>query len=180
MDNDSQSNASIKYSIQKGRSSRPKGREKKLNSPPQGEPWIWLPTELLCSDAWREMSVNCRKLIDHLLIEHSNHNGFENGNLKSTYNQLQEYGLTRNKIRPAIEEAEQLGLIKHKRGELFVAENQPNTYRLTFYPDKQHSYATNEWKAKTKEKINTWRLKRDQLRKNRENYKRNFKDRSKK
>ena len=44
----------------------------------------------------------------------------------------------------------------------------------TFYADDENGYATNEWKSITKEKIEKWRGKTGQLRKNRENYKRNF------
>ena len=169
-----QSNACNKYAIQKGRTSRKTSRDKKMYGPPQGESWIWLTTELLLSDAWRSMSINCYKLIFHLLIEHSNHAGHENGRLLSTYGQLQNYGLTRNKIRSVIEEAEFLGVIRHRRGRKVVALNQPNSYRLTFYADDENGYATNEWKSITKEKIKKWRARTGQLRKNRENYKRNF------
>ena len=173
-----QSNARHQYEIQKGRASRKTTRDKKLYSPPQDEPWLWLPTALLCSEAWRSMSINCYKLIFHLLIEYSNHHGYENGRLLSTYQQLHDYGLTRNKIRSVIEEAEFLGLIRHKRGRLVEAFNQPNSYRLTFYADDENGYATNEWKSVTKERIEKWRDKTGQLRKNRENYKRNFKRKS--
>ena len=167
-------NASIKYAIQKGRASRKTSRDKKMYGPPQGEPWIWLSTELLLSDVWRSMSINCYKLIFHLLIEHSNHAGHENGRLLSTYQQLQDYGLTRNKIRSVIEEAEFLGVIRHRRARKVEALNQPNSYRLTFYADDENGYATNEWKSITKKKIEKWKVKTGQLRKNRENYKRNF------
>jgi len=68
------------------------------------------------------------KLIFRLLIEYSEHAGYENGRLLSTYQQLQNYGLTRNKIRSVIEEAEFLGLIRHRRGRKVEALNQPNSY----------------------------------------------------
>ena len=45
------SNASVQYSIQKGRTGRKSSRDKKMYGTPQGEPWIWLSTELLLSDA---------------------------------------------------------------------------------------------------------------------------------
>ena len=173
--NYSQSNACNKYEVLKGRRSRKSSRDKKLYGPPSGEPWVWLSTELLYSVAWRSMSINCYKLIFHLLIEHSNHHGYENGRLLSTYQQLQDYGLTRNKIRSVIEESEFLGLVRHRRGRKVEALNQPNSYRLTFYADDENGYATNEWKSVTKEKVDNWRAKTGQLRKNRENYKRNFK-----
>ena len=166
------SNASIKYSIQKGRVGRKTSSEKKLYGPPKGEPWIWLSTELLLSTAWRSMSINCHKLIFHLIIEHSQHAGRENGRLLSTYIQLQHYGLTRNKIRAAIEEAEFLGLIRHKRGRKIDGCNQPNTYRLTFYPDDEHGYATNQWKSITEEKVQNWKNRNGQLKKKIDNLKR--------
>ena len=45
-------NAGIKYAMQKGRASRKTSRDKKMYGTPQGEPWIWLSTELLLSCAW--------------------------------------------------------------------------------------------------------------------------------
>ena len=119
-DNNLTNNASVKYPLMKGRTSR---GSRKFNRPPSGEGWIWLTGELLNSLAWRSMSVNCRKLIDRLLLEHCNHGGLENERLVCTYKDFQDYGLTRNKIRPAIEEADFLGLVKHQRGERDVAKN---------------------------------------------------------
>ena len=55
------------------------GSDRKWRSPPKGEPWAWLTRELLCSPAWRAQGPNCRRLIDFLLIEHTNHAGTENG-----------------------------------------------------------------------------------------------------
>ena len=59
----SQSNARHQYEIQKGRAGRKTSRDKKMYGPPQDESWIWLTTELLSSDAWRSMSINCMKRI---------------------------------------------------------------------------------------------------------------------
>jgi len=172
------SNANNRYEVQKGRASRRTNQDRKLNGPPKYQPWVWLTAELLCSVAWRSMGINCYRLISHLLIEHCNHKGLNNGRLISTYNQLQEYGMTKSKIREAINEAEFLGLIKHKRGRRMEVLNQPNYYRLTFYPDSERGYATNEWKSITKEKINRWRLDTGKKLENRLNYKRNFKSKS--
>ena len=98
------------------------------------------------------------RLIDLLLIEHRNHAGLENGNLKATYDQLVEYGLTRSEIRGAILEAGFLGLVKVTyEGGRFAGNNQPSTYRLTFYADREGSPATNEWKGKTIEAIGEWK-----------------------
>ena len=174
------SNANNRYEILKGRASRRNNKDRKLNGPPKNSPWIWLTAELLNCIAWRSMGINCSRLISHLLIEHCNHKGLENGRLLSTYSQLQDYGLTKSKIRKAIEEAESLGLVKHKRGRKIEALNQPNSYRLTFYPDSERGHATNEWKSITKDKIHAWRLENRIMLEHRMNYKRNFKSKSSK
>ena len=103
-------------------------------------------------------SVNTARLIDFLLIEHRNHAGLENGNLKATYDQLVEYGLTRSEIKAAILEAGFLGLVKVTyEGGRYAGNNQPSTYRLTFYADKEGGPATNQWKGKTIEAIGEWK-----------------------
>ncbi len=177
--NDNSSNASVRYDVQKGRASKRTNQDRKFNGPPKkNNPWIWLTVELLNSIAWRSMGINCSRLIFRLLIEHCNHHSLENGRLISTYKQLSEYGLTKSKIRKAIDEAEALGLIRHKRGRKIEALNQPNSYRLTFYADEERGYATNEWKSVTKEKIRKWREESGIKLQNRLNYKRNFKSKT--
>lgn len=132
-------------------------KEKKVFGPPKGEAWVWHTTELLCSPAWKAMSINTRRLIDFLEVEHRNHAGRENGNLMATYDQLVDFGLSRRIINAAVDEAEFLGLIRIVRGGRWADTNRPSTYRLTFYADKRRSPATNEWKGKTKEEIDTWK-----------------------
>ena len=130
-----------------GRSSgKLSGHATKLMGPPKGEPWAWLTTELLASPAWRAMSINTRRLIDFLVIEHRNHAGHENGNLKATYSQLADFGLTRRKIFEAITQAEALGLIAVEHGGRWNLTNRPSTFRLTFYADRDGNPPTNEWK----------------------------------
>ena len=133
-------------------------KDKKIWGPPKDEPWTWLPTELQASPAWRLRSINTVRLVDFLQIEHRNHAGMENGNLKATYDQLEEYGLTRSKIRSAILEAGFLGLVKvTQHGGRWAGTNQPSSYRLTFYADSVGAPATNEWKGKTVNAINKWK-----------------------
>ena len=117
------------------------------------------------------MSVNCNKLTLRLLLELINHGGLENGRLVCTYKDFQEYGLTRNKIRPAIEEADFLGLVKHQRGERVFAKNQPNSYRITFYGTSEARDPTNEWKRITKERIDSFRSKKREQEKKRKEFK---------
>ena len=101
------------------------------------------PTDLLDSVAWQSMKVNTRKLIDFLLREHRWHSSTENGALIATYNQLEEYGLSRRLIKSAIDDAVELGLIRIER---VGTKAHPSLYRLTFLKDRGGAPATNEWK----------------------------------
>ena len=174
-ENTRERNASVKYPQLKGRSSK---GSRKFNRPPSGEGWIWLTGELINSLAWRSMSVNCLKLTLRLLLEHINHGGLENGRLVCTYKDFQEYGLTRNKIRPAIEEADFLGLVKNQQGERIFARNHPNSYRLTFYGTKHAKDTTNEWKLVTTERVKAYRKKKKEAKEKRKQFKIKMKQRS--
>lgn len=137
-----------------GRSSgKRSGRARKLNSPPKGEPWTWLPRELLSSEAWRGLSINGRRLMDFLLIEHMNHAGLSNGALCATYDQLAAFGVTRSEIPHAIREGEGLGLIRVEHGGRFNMTNRPSRFRLTLYADDAGRPATNDWKRTTHETV---------------------------
>ena len=135
-------------------------RQRRSLGPPKDEPWAWQTSEMLASPPWRARSVNARKLIDFLLIEHTNHAGLENGALMATHHQLAEYGLTPCHIREAIDEAEFLGFIRTKRGGRRNLTNQPSTFRLTWIPDRDFAPPTNEWKAVTEESISQWKQER--------------------
>lgn len=121
------------------------GRESKLRKPPKGEPWTWLTRELLFSPAWRAMSLDARRLIDFLLVEHCNHAGRENGQLIATHRQLIAIGILPSNVRRAIETCESLGLIRWQMG----GRNIPSRFRLTFYADAAGGDPTDEWKAIT-------------------------------
>ncbi len=151
-----------------GRSSNQfSGREGRMRKPPKGEPWVWLTRELLTSAAWRGLSVNGRRLMDFLLVEHMNHAALCNGELCATYDQLAEYGLTRCIIPSAIRECEELGLIHVEHGGRWNMTNQPSRFRLTFYAydvDGICQPSTNEWKRKTRESVKRLRRKLKQKR----------------
>ena len=138
-------------------------KEKAVFGPPQGEDWVWHTTELICSPAWKAMAINTRRLIDFLEVEHRNHAGRENGSLMATYDQLSDFGLSRRTICAAIDEAEFLGLIRTVRGGRWAETNRPSFFCITFYADKNGSPATNEWKGKTREAIDTWKRDRSKL-----------------
>jgi hypothetical protein len=107
-----------------------------------------MPRDLLNSAVWLVMSHQCRKLIDALMVEHANHGGVQNGNLKATYDQLQTRGMRRGTILKAILEAEALGVIEPNRGvRSYGSRRSPSVYRLTWLGTPDGLTATNEWKA---------------------------------
>lgn len=129
------------------------GHAKKVASPPKGEPFVQLTRELLTSPAWRAMSINCSKLISFLMIDHMNHAGLENGNLRATYDQLVAFGLTRSHIASAITEAEYLRLIWVVRGGRWAGTNRPSIFELTFVAKQRPHpmFPTDDWKKTTQE-----------------------------
>ena len=126
-----------------GRSSgKLNGRFRKMLGPPEGEPWVWLTAEMLASDAWRSLSVNARRLLEFLMIEHTNHGGAENGALKAPYEQLERFGMSANLIASAIREVELHGLVACERHGMRIV----STYRLTWLPDRDGNPPTNNWR----------------------------------
>lgn len=126
-----------------GRSSgKLNGRFRKLLGPPGGIPWTWMTVDMLVSDAWRSLSINSRRLIDFLLIEHMNHGGVENGRLVAPYVQLKHFGMSTNLIAKAINDLECRGLLDCERHGMRIA----TTYRLTWLPDWQGNPPTNRWR----------------------------------
>jgi hypothetical protein len=116
--------------------------------PPDGQPWVWLTEGLYCSLAWRSQSINCRRLVDCLLVEQMSHAGQENGRLVVPYSRLQKWGIGHRLIAGAIREAELKGLIKVEHGALRGrAMKAENLYTLTFLPARRSGAANGlfEW-----------------------------------
>src|SRR3546814_2347013 len=114
--------------------------------PPKDEPWAWLSRELGESEAWRGRSIHCEKLMDFLLLDHMANAGRENGRLMATYDHLAAFGISRRKIRGAIREAEQRGLIHVEHGGRWNMTNKPSLFLLTFYADHAGAPANTRWK----------------------------------
>ncbi|NQV99640.1 MAG: hypothetical protein HQ483_08070 [Rhodospirillales bacterium] len=150
-----------------GRSSgKQSGLISRVMKPPTDEPWIWLSRELLISPAWRGLSVNARKLLDRLHIEHMNHAGTENGRLIVTHDQFINYGLTASKVKPAIVECEFMGLLRFVRGGRWAGSNQPSTYRLTYLPTAHNfTRSTDEWRNVSDDEIAGWKSEQKQRQK---------------
>lgn len=124
--------------------------EHKLLGPPAGTAWTWVTAELIASPAWRGLSINARRILDFLLVEHVKHAGRENGRLRAPYAQLVAWGCARDKIASAIAQLEEHGLIcVEQRGGIFGIDTKrtPSLYRLTWIgcvnPKRA---ATDEWK----------------------------------
>jgi hypothetical protein len=87
---------------------------------------------MMRSDAWRDLSINGRRMLDLLEIEHLAHGGCENGKLMMTYDQFVAGGIRRGSISATITELEQLGWIEVSRGGYRgFARSWPHRYRLT-------------------------------------------------
>ena len=124
---------------------------KKRNTPPSDQPWVWLPRDMLESDAWRSLSINARRAVERVMIEHMAHAGQENGNLPVTYNDFEKHGAQRRMIKLAIAEAAACGLIivmqrgRPSRG----TDRWPSKYALGWFPLLDGTSAPNRWKTWT-------------------------------
>lgn len=87
-------------------------RDRKANSPPQGESFGWLTLSMMKSAAYRVLSPAARKVLDRIHIEHLEHGGRENGRLKVTHRDLKKAGVQQRRIPGAIAEVEALGWAK--------------------------------------------------------------------
>lgn len=121
----------------------------------EGRAFAPLPLDLLESDAWRGMSVNCWRLVTRLMAEHMAHAGQMNGHLIVSYDQLVEWGIGRRLVAGAIREGEQRGLVRVRRGgKRNQVTDHLSRYTLTFYPilrmppgeNAYHVWPSDEWK----------------------------------
>jgi DNA-binding HxlR family transcriptional regulator len=125
---------------------RHRDRLQKSRTGPPNEPWAFIAISLMESDAFRSLSINARRALDRLVIEHFSHGRRENGNLRVAARQFHKFGVTKDCLTPAIRELEEKGLLATERGEAKGVLMPPYVYRLTFYatPDE---LPTNEWRA---------------------------------
>ena len=76
------------------------------------------------------MSINARRFMDFLMIEHMRHAGKANGALLAPRRQLEKSGIGSHHVSPAIEECIQAGFVDCRRG----VGRHPSTYALTWLP----------------------------------------------
>lgn len=133
--------------LSKGARTGKTNKQRAKNRPPEGMAFVWFTEEMLISEAWRALSGNARNIVTRLCVEHMTHAATENGNLICTHQDFQTYGIRKPSIAGAIREAEFFGFIKVTKGYAFKGHRAPSLYRLTWLPNKQGEYPSNEWKA---------------------------------
>ena len=121
-------------------------RRAAMRRPPSDEPWIWLPQSLLESNSVKSLSINAHRVLLRLLLEHLGHAALENGELRVSYRQFEDWGVSRNCIAAAIRELECKGLIDRRCGHADGNIRPPILYELTFYATERHGGATNRWR----------------------------------
>ncbi len=129
-------------------------RWNKKNHPPPGEPWVWLTREMLESPAWIALTSPARRVIDRIAIEHMSHAGTMNGELTVTYDDFENFGISRKAIKTALDTAEALGFIHvtFHGSPSHGSAKRPSQYALSWLPMNDGSDPTNRWKAiKSKE-----------------------------
>ena len=124
----------------------------KINRSMNGESWVKMPRDLLRSDAWRSLSINARRFIDFLLIEHLSRGGKHNGQLKAPHRQLAYVGVGERRVAPAIREAEETGLVDCVRGGMRVA----TTYCLTWLPLHDGKAPSHRWREYQNPSLREW------------------------
>lgn len=130
---------------------------RKHTRPPEDQGgWMAITRELLESAAYRSLSVNARKALDRLIIEHIGHGRVMNGRLIVTHDQFIEYGTTGEYVADAIDELQYKGLLKSKKGRAGNGTAHPTIYTLTFDGSHDGIAATNEWKKFTMAEARLW------------------------
>jgi hypothetical protein len=101
-----------------------------MTDKPSSKAFIKLPLDLLTSHAWRSLSLNGRRFVEFLMIEHMRHGGKANGRLLAPRRQLWDFGIGNHYVSNAIEECERAGVVKCQRG----VGRRPNLYLITWLP----------------------------------------------
>jgi hypothetical protein len=129
-------------------------RTKHRNAPPEGQAWIWLTAQMMKSDAWRAATknVNCKRIVEFLMVELMEHGGNNNGQLRAPYQQLEGIGISPRLIAGAIRQSEELGLVDCRRGGMRVA----TAYALTWLPLHDGTPPSNRWKQYSDPELKPW------------------------
>ncbi len=109
---------------------------RRLNRPPKGERWSWIPLELIDSPAWRCLTRQDHLVLWRIIAEHLGHSLQRNGTLPVTYDDFVNYGANRNEVKNTLVRLDALGLVKRTyagRKAYGAGRGEPAQYRLTFW-----------------------------------------------
>lgn len=130
---------------------------RKHTRPPEDQGgWMAITREFLESAAHRSLSVNARKALDRLIIEHISHGRTMNGQLIVTHGQFIKHGVTCDFIADALDELTYKGLVRMVKGRAGNGTAHPTIYTLTFDGTHDGIAATNEWKKFTMAEARLW------------------------
>jgi len=132
--------------------------KKKPNRPPEGHPFVWQTADLLTSIAYQAMSINARRVIDRIQIEHMDHAGLENGKLIVTHDDFKKFGVSRDFVGDAVDELAYLKLIKiNIRGRAGEGTGYANCFELTWLPPKGSYLCDDIWQGVTRKRVRAWK-----------------------
>jgi hypothetical protein len=126
------------------------------------EQFFWFGREMLESPAFRQLSLSALRCYHRIGLELLNHAGKHNGRLPVTYDDFEQYGVSRKQVAPAIRELVALGIVEITvPGKSSAGEDRfPNHFRITDRDGVDRAgnrvLQTNEWKRiKTDEQAQT-------------------------
>jgi hypothetical protein len=100
----------------------------------EGWRFVWLPLEVMESPDWCRLSINARRVMDRLLIENARHKGEANGQLRMSFKQFIDHGISgRSTVSNALQELTGAGLLRVTKPPRMGKIDAPNLYTITFY-----------------------------------------------
>jgi hypothetical protein len=88
----------------------------------------------MTSPEWRDLSINARRAMDRLLIEHVYCRSEANGKLRVSYGQFMDHGICGPRhVGRALDELTAAGLVEITKGTRTGKFEGPNQYRITFH-----------------------------------------------
>jgi hypothetical protein len=131
------------------RQPRKRPAAKNPNAPPDGTNWIWWTKEMYETPAGRELVKHdaAFALVHRVAFEHLRHAAKENGRLKITFNDFEEWGISRARIGDAIAIADALGFIKRvKRGRASWEDRRESGEFAITWQSIGSDLPTNDWR----------------------------------
>jgi hypothetical protein len=129
----------------------------KHTAPPRDQGgWMAITREFLESPAYRTLSVNGRKCLDRLIVEHIGHGRQHNGRLIVTHDQFYDYGVTAESIADGLDELAFKRLISMAKGRAGNGTAHPTIFTITFDGTHDGAPASNGWRSVTMDDAKRW------------------------